>query len=493
MALDISEVRGIAARACARQDVLDACARRDLGTVITVLNAHGLTQGQIADLTGIMQGRLSEYVRRKRIPKASSTFEAFADGLGLPPAARQALGLAADPPDSSGISLAHSRQLPDLDGGLEYPSTPTQAAGNVSMLWRADLDDPNILERGQITPVAWNDASLHWLVDPGVNPSAVQDSLGGVRIGMSDVERFRTTVAMFEQLDDRFGGGHARQPLIQYLRTDGERLLRGRYPEAVGNSLFSAVAYATMLAAWMTYDSTPRSPHAQRYFIQALGLAQHAGDRLLGAGILDAMSHQATYTGRFAEAANLARAAKTGTTGIATATLTAHFHTMEARALARLGDAKGCDRALAAAVTEYERRNPEGDPGWFQYFDEAELSAEFGHCLRDLNRAKDAALYASRSTGGANDPDFVRSDFFATMVLADAYLAAGEPEQACNTALLALSAGEQIRSGRCVSYLREFRDHLAHIGDTAAVRDFHEQACEFRLWGIASRPGRSAA
>ena len=69
----------------------------------------------------------------------------------------------------------------------------------------------------------------------------------------------------------------------------------------------------------MTYDGRPHSPHAQRYFIQALGLAKAAGDRLLGASILDAMSHQATYTGRFGEAANLARAARTGTSGIATA------------------------------------------------------------------------------------------------------------------------------------------------------------------------------
>lgn len=179
MALDISEVRGIVARACARQDVVDACARRDLGTVIAVLNAHGLTQGQIADLTGIMQGRLSEYARRKRVPKASSTFEAFANGLDLPPAARQALGLATDPPGPSGISLAHSRQAPDLDAGLEYPGTPAQAAGNVSMLWRADLEDPDALERGLINPVAWNEASLHWLVDPGERPSGSQDSLGG--------------------------------------------------------------------------------------------------------------------------------------------------------------------------------------------------------------------------------------------------------------------------------------------------------------------------
>ena len=60
MALAISEVRGIVERACARTDVLDACARRDLGAVITVLKSLGVAQGQIAELTGISQGRLSE-------------------------------------------------------------------------------------------------------------------------------------------------------------------------------------------------------------------------------------------------------------------------------------------------------------------------------------------------------------------------------------------------------------------------------------------------
>jgi hypothetical protein len=74
------------------------------------------------------------------------------------------------------------------------------------------------------------------------------------------------------------------------------------------------------------------------------------------------------------------------------------------------------------------------------------------------------------------------------IVLADAYLAAGVPEQACGTALIALTAGEQIRSGRCVNYLREFRDHLARIGDTAAVLEFHEEALGSRLWRIATRP-----
>ena len=200
-------------------------------------------------------------------------------------------------------------------------------------------------------------------------------------------------------LDDRFGGGHARQALIQYLNADGDRLLRGRYGESVGNALFSSVAEATLLAAWMSYDSAPGSALAQRYFIQALGLAQAGGDRLLGASILDAMSHQATYTGRFGEAASLARAARTGTAGLATPTLTAHFHAMEARALARLGDARGCDRALAEAVREFERRRPEDDPAWIGYFDESELAAEFGHCMRDLGRAADAAEHARPQRG----------------------------------------------------------------------------------------------
>ena len=106
MALAISEVRGIVERACARQDVLDACARRDLGTVITVLKSLGVAQGQIAELTGISQGRLSEWATGKRKPRATSTFEAFADGLGIPPAARQALGLAPGASANSGLVLA---------------------------------------------------------------------------------------------------------------------------------------------------------------------------------------------------------------------------------------------------------------------------------------------------------------------------------------------------------------------------------------------------
>jgi hypothetical protein len=350
-------------------------------------------------------------------------------------------------------------------------------------MWSADLSDPAAVQRGRPDPRAWNDAPLRWLVDAGHSPA--EPSARGIRIGISDVERFRATVAMFEQLDDRFGGGHARQALIQYLSTDADRMLNGKYDDATGRALYSAVGEATLLAAWMTYDSAPASALAQGYFVNALALAQAGNDRMLGASILDAMSHQATYTGRYSDAANLARAALTGARGIAPPTLTGHFHMMEARALARLQDAKACGHALAEGTREFERGNPDDAPPWMRYFNESELSAEFGHCMRDLGRPSDAAQHATASL--AVDGGFARSDFFVTLVLADAHLAAGDLEEACKTSLHALHSGEQIRSARCVGYLREFMNHLP-ASDSRTLADFREQARESRLWRIAALP-----
>lgn len=77
------------------------------------------------------------------------------------------------------------------------------------------------------------------------------------------------------------------------------------------------------------------------------------------------------------------------------------------------------------------------------------------------------------------------------MVLADALLGAGDLEQACDVTLRALAAGEQIRSARCINYLREFRQHLTRAADSDSVIQFSERARASRLWRIASRPDKS--
>ncbi|SDK54648.1 hypothetical protein SAMN04487820_10968 [Actinopolyspora mzabensis] len=364
------------------------------------------------------------------------------------------------------------------DLGLRYEEEVSKGIEAVTRLWQVDLEEVRGIVDAGTNSAAWNEVSLNWLV--GHRSPWRGSSASPTKVGSADIERLRSTTDLFARMDNQYGGGHARRSLIEFLRNDVSSLLKGSYTMESGRQLFSAAAESTLLAAWMSYDAGVHGL-AQRYFIQALRLAEEGEDRWLAGSVLDAMSHQATFLGRFKEAANLARAARMGTSGTATPTLTAHFHMMEARAFARLGDASACDSAMSAAVTEFERRIPGEGPDFLDYFDDAELAAEFGHCNRDLGRAVDASTYATQSLGEANG-EYLRSDFFATMVLADAFLDQGEAERACEVALRALDIGERLKSARCGVYVAEFRQRLDKLGDSPVVRDFKEQAAETSLW-----------
>lgn len=377
--------------------------------------------------------------------------------------------------------LASSASIPP-DLGLTYPPSPGGGIEVITCLWHADLGETTAVTRRPANAAAWQSVPLNWLL--ARRPAGLPERREGPRVGSADVQRVRATIELFAQLDNRFGGGHARRALIQYLADDLTRILNGRYRDRVATDLLSIAAQATLLAAWMSYDSGLHGL-AQRYFVQALGLAEAGNDQLLAGSILDAMSHQATFLGRYQDAANLARAARSGTPRTATPSLTAHFYAMEARALARLGDTRGCERALSDAVSLFERRNPHNDPEWFRYFDDAELAAEFGHCYRDIGRPGPAMRYAAQSIGSTCG---TRSDFFVTMVLADAHLRAGEAEQACVGALDALRLGEQLKSARCIRYLRDFDASLAPAAGSAAVREFQDQAAGSALWRQATGP-----
>lgn len=405
----------------------------------------------------------------------------------MPPTARGLLGVTASPthatanpaPKTSPANQSPSSQPPP---GTGYPDTTDNAISAIAGLWQADAEHAPGFITSALDPVAWNSAALAWLVGQPDRPQ--QPRPAGRRVGHADVARVKATAKLFAELDNRFGGAHHRRALIHYLREDATQLLKGHYTEQVGRELFSTIAEAVLLTAWASYDCGLHGV-AQRYYIQALRLAEDGGDQRLACSILSAMSHQATYLGHLSEAVNLARAAQTGSRTIATPTMTAQFQTMEARALARLGDSHPCRAVLAAAETSFARRNPADDPEFISYFDEAEMADEFGHCLRDLGLPQPAADHASKATASYGD-QYQRSDFFALMVLADAYADQGEPEQACQAALKAMQLGETLTSARCALYVSEFRDRLHRYSQTPAVREFNEQAAGLRLWTTAA-------
>lgn len=384
------------------------------------------------------------------------------------------------------IGLTASQSV-DARLGLDYDTADGQNVGPLETLWNADLQDIRTVVSVEPEAHAWSGATLQWLLRAESGDTRHQPTYAvGRAIGNGDVQALRATIDAFASLDDRFGGGHARKALIQYLHTDVAGMLTGRLTEASQPALFSAAAEGTLLAAWMSYDAGLHGL-AQRYFIQALKLADVADNPLLGGTILDAMSHQATYLGRSADAVNLARAARSGTRGIATAGVTAHFHAMEARALAVGGDSVGAGKALNSTVRVFEKREPGRDPEWISYFDDTELSAEFSHCFRDLGRHKDALTYAARATSGASN----RSDFFVRMVEAASHLATpdsphADPDLACDVASEAIRSGSQLKSARCIRYLTDFRRQLEPFETSTAVRDLVASMEDNPLWESAA-------
>jgi hypothetical protein len=369
-----------------------------------------------------------------------------------------------------------SDRAPDV--GLDYPDDAGKTTVALARLWRADLDDVHSIVDAAPEAQAWATASLKWLVRPDDEPALT--GRDGHRIAAGDLPAIRATVAAFSSLDGHFGGGNGRSALIRYLHDDLLPALHGSYTEDVGRQLHSLAAEALLQVAWMTYDAG-RHGLAQRYFIQALRLAQATDDVLMAGTILDAMSHQATFLGRHREAAELARSARAGTRGIATPTLAAHFLAMEARAVAASGDAAATTRLLSETTRVFERGQRANDPAWITYFDDAELSAEIAHCFRDIGRGTEAASHAARALEAARGVS-TRSDFFVTMVQADGLLMAGEVEQACAIAKQALQLGRSVKSARCAQYLQSFRARLAPHIATPHYRELAATAADHPMW-----------
>ncbi|MFH8515882.1 regulator [Streptomyces gelaticus] len=309
---------------------------------------------------------------------------------------------------------------------------------------------------------------------PGVPRQRQSDRVPGQRVSGGDVAALRSVGELFRTLDNAYGGGHARQALVRYLEHETEPMLRGTYGEATGRRLFSAAADLTRLAGWTSYDIAAHGL-AQRYFVQALRLAQAAGDRAYGSYVLITMSRQAVYLGHGREAVQLARVAQQGIGSSAPPVVQALLHAVEARGHGVLGEARHCTTSLARAERALEiARHGDEVPHWARYFDEAQLADEFGHCHRDLQQYRTAAQYAERSLQ-LRSPAYARSRLFCRVVLASARLGLGELDQACALGAEAAQQATEMRSVRATEYVRDFERRLEPYRDAAAVRGYRER------------------
>ncbi|WP_329020476.1 transcriptional regulator [Streptomyces sp. NBC_00690] len=367
------------------------------------------------------------------------------------------------------IGMANGKNLAS-GVGLQFSPTVLGAIEQVCELWRSDVGRRDFLSGATVAASALVEPSRDWLIT-GADGQVARTA--GARVGASDVEAVRAMTRALTELDHRFGSGHVRPVVVHYLNSVVSGLLSGSYRDAIGRDLFAAVARLTELAGYMAVD-TGQPGLAQRYYIQALRLAQAAGDRGYGGYVLAAsMSHLAAQLGNPREIAQLARAAQEGARGRITPRAEAMFFAAEARGHALLGDAHTCHTVVGKALTALERAEAQGgdDPGWIAHFDQAYLADELAHCYRDLGQPEAAAHHASQSLEG-HPESRARRRAIGLVLLATAQVQQREVEQACHTGTRAVELLGQLRSSRGTEYLEDFQLRLEPYGDEPAVREF---------------------
>ncbi|MFG1678457.1 helix-turn-helix domain-containing protein [Micromonospora sp. NPDC049282] len=445
-------------------EVLATLAARDIGGLFRwITSLTGASQSRIGAAVGLEQGYVSRIMAGRKVTSID-VLERIADGCRMPDQARIAMGLA---PQQATLPSASARLTPGRPS--ESPTTRTwqDNVRSAAELWRGDVNRRDVLRQVAFSSAGYTLPALRWFTAP--DPAPVTQP-GRNAVGQPQIDTIRAMTATYRRLDNQYGGGHARDTVARYLHQEVTPLLTdGRYDHPTGRRLLSAAAELAQLAGWQAYD-TAEHGIAQRYLTLALDFAHAAGDDGLGAEILAAMSHQATYLGHTATGLDLARAAGQAARRVGVPVLAAEAHVMEAHALAKARDERACAAALHQAEQALDRADRSTEPQWLSYFDEAYLSAKFGHCFHALGRDTHAERFAVRSL--RMDNRYVRGRAFNLALLASIHAQQGETDRACAIGAEALTLTKQLRSARAVRYLRDLQTHLAPHRRLPTVRHF---------------------
>jgi tetratricopeptide (TPR) repeat protein len=281
----------------------------------------------------------------------------------------------------------------------------------------------------------------------------------------------RDMTATFRRLDARFGSAELRPQVVAFLHDRTKAIVNGR-PD---RDVFSALSELAQFAGWLAQDCELQAT-AQRYYIQALVLAEHADDAMLAGRALSAMSDQAARMGHPQRSLALARAAIDRSLKSSAPTVKAMLHDKHAWALARVGDEAGCTKALISLEKTFSAPESDSGPAWASHYNEADIIECHGHCFRLLRKSEQAIEYLVQSRV-KQSPCRTRTRSYAEADLALAYL--WGPRKDVDAALdaggRALDLANQLTSTRITDKLHRLDTAFASF-DHVAVREWRARA-----------------
>ncbi|MEV0766230.1 hypothetical protein [Nocardia sp. NPDC050435] len=356
------------------------------------------------------------------------------------------------------------------DRALIYSPSWPQTIEAVTDLGRADVDRRCILTRAPFALAATVGPSRDWLLN-----TLDQLPADRQRVHLEDVEAVRRMFTHFQEMDIFQGGGSGRLLLTAYMNAHVFPLLRRSHTEQVRRALCGAAAEQVYLLGWMAYDNGEHGT-AQRYLIQALRFAEESRDPALGAHVLAGMADQATLLGHPKEGQRLAQAGRQGLARADSAACLADLWTLEARALAALGDKTGTAHAVNQAETAFAAVDPESEPEWAKFIDEAYICGEWANSFRDLGQPDIAEPHARRSIAHARSQNRARRGALSHAALAVTHLQNRDLEGAHAAGLKTLKLSATIKSSRSIEAIRDVAQKMHAFGKHRLVIDFNDRA-----------------
>ena len=292
-----------------------------------------------------------------------------------------------------------------------------------------------------------------------------------IRIGMAEVDMVISMTERISEIDDQFGGRHARPMAAAFLVNTVAPYLRADATESVRKAMMSAASDLCYLTGYMAVDEGVHGI-AQRYYLKALDLAGASEDHLTFCTTLRGMSVQAVDLRKGPEALRLADAAAAASPQ-AGPRMRAFLAGQQAHASAQTGDRKKALMYLHEAEVAMEKA--ESQQKAFGSYDPSSLNYHTSQVRYELGDVR-GAIEAMLESDKLRYSIYRRARVRQRGMLAERQFAVGHLEASCATWHLALDDYPLVQSGRADQRIAEmFRLIRPHLNNSTA-RGLYERA-----------------
>ncbi|THA58093.1 tetratricopeptide repeat protein [Streptomyces sp. A0958] len=291
------------------------------------------------------------------------------------------------------------------------------------------------------------------------------------RIGMADVNMVIAMTERVSDLDDQFGGRHARPMAAAFLVNTVAPYLRANATEEVRKAMMSAASDLCYLTGYMAVDEGVHGL-AQQYYLKALELAGTSEDHLTYCTTLRGMSVQAVDLRHGKTAMRLADAAASASPQ-AGPRMRAFLAGQQAHASAQLGERTRALMYLREAEVAMEKA--ESQTKTFGSYNPSSLTYHAGQVRYELGDIKGSVKDLEESDK-LRHSSFKRNRIRYLSMLAERQLEIGHLESACATWVKVVEIYPDVQSGQCDKAMSAMQARIRPYLKNQTARSLYERA-----------------